>query len=629
MPILCKSIREEPVVARHPDWHVACTMDGFISHHNQLEPLQVAANAKITLLEEEGDQSHVLQPFDQRVAKEDKKTGRHLLALVQQAKKVVKIADQWTLVHIAIQMHKCTPPGAWIESFKMTNLHPDFRVPFRAWVEKRADYFTAGFQFKEEDTDKFALLPLWFQGMIPAERKKMIDIIEHHHADWSVALITKLQSAVHLKLDQMDKARVCYIVAKEDPFVLTRSCPASSSSSSFSSTGTTGMQQQNLHTQRLHRFQLRPPGLKGMALLEHMSRRAREEVAGTGARAKWLPSAYLNIEVSALQEDIFNPTAQDYASRALLNDAGGDGATLKLPQRRLNVLGSFGAHSMVANSEERMAEMTRTLQLAASMAQIKRVTDEAKKVKAATKAAAAMAAAQKKKRMREKQVLDQQKLLAEAPAAILRLARGASLKKREFQAIAEVWFPPLESPEPGQLQLPTNLKLAGMKARLNAFLETPKGQQCKESLPGRLAAAAAPRPPPPPAAAAPASHAAPVDSAAASSPAPRAAAPAVAVPSARKRRRENGRAAPTKKKKKRVVPPKKKKKPAVAKKKQPQRIGAGRRTSGRRPVPSRKVVENAARAAARSSKSLNLRKRKASGPAMVPRAARRGTKSAP
>jgi len=49
MPILIKSMREEPVVAKHPTWRVTCTMDGFISHHNKLEPMRMAAEANITL----------------------------------------------------------------------------------------------------------------------------------------------------------------------------------------------------------------------------------------------------------------------------------------------------------------------------------------------------------------------------------------------------------------------------------------------------------------------------------------------------------------------------------------------------------------------------------------------------
>ena len=139
--------------------------------------------------------------------------------------------------------------------------------------------------------------------------------------------------------------------------------------------------QQALHTRGLSFYTLKPEGLEGIPLLDHMCRMARREVSGTGRNAQWKPSAALDIAMTAAQQNIWNPTPQDYAAHALLLDAGGDGARQKLPQRRLNVLGTIGAHSMIANSEERMASMQNTLNLAASMAQIKRVTEAAQKKK--------------------------------------------------------------------------------------------------------------------------------------------------------------------------------------------------------------------------------------------------------
>ena len=145
-----------------------------------------------------------------------------------------------------------------------------------------------------------------------------------------------------------------------------------------------------------------------------------------------------------------------------------------------------------------MAALRTTLDLAVSIAEIKRVKAEAQKKKAATKAVAAKAATQKKEEAGAKRVRYQEELVAAAPALILRMARGKTLKtKKEFQAVAEVWFPPLDSPQPGQLQLPNKMKLGGeggMKARFTAFLETPEGQMRKASLPGLLAAAAAAAP---------------------------------------------------------------------------------------------------------------------------------------
>jgi hypothetical protein len=309
-----------------------------------------------------------------------------------------------------------------------------------------------------------------------------------------------------------------------------------------------------------------------------------------------------------------------------------------MPQRKLNALGTFGAHSMVANSEERMAALRTTLDLAVSLAEIKRVKAEAQKKKAARKAAAAKAARQKKDEAGANKVRYQEELVVAAPALILRMARGKTLKtKKEFQAVAEVWFPPLDSPQPGQLQLPNKMKLGGeggMKARFTAFLETPEGQMRKASLPGLLAAAAAAAPaaaaaaaaaggdggpaggtgptpalavaavalpPLPPADAggggAPTNSATAVVAATPDSPAA-----AAAVPVGGKRKHvERGDGTATTNGNKRA----KERKPSVP--------VAARRTSGRRPAPTKKVVEMAERAAARGGNSSNPRKRKISG----------------
>ena len=292
---------------------------------------------------------------------------------------------------------------------------------------------------------------------------------------------------------------------------------------------------------------------------------------------------------------------------------------------------------MVANSEERMAALRTTLDLAVSLAEIKRVKAEAQKKKAARKAAAAKAARQKKDEAGANKVRYQEELVVAAPALILRMARGKTLKtKKEFQAVAEVWFPPLDSPQPGQLQLPNKMKLGGeggMKARFTAFLETPEGQMRKASLPGLLAAAAAAPaaaaaaaaaggdggpaggtgptpalavaavalPPLPPADAggggAPTNSATAVVAATPDSPAA-----AAAVPVGGKRKHvERGDGTATTNGNKRA----KERKPSVP--------VAARRTSGRRPAPTKKVVEMAERAAARGGNSSNPRKRKVDG----------------
>jgi hypothetical protein len=61
-----------PVIKDHPNWKVCLTLDGFSSHLVP-EALPVFTDAKIEVVKEEGDTSAVNQPYDQSVAKMDKK----------------------------------------------------------------------------------------------------------------------------------------------------------------------------------------------------------------------------------------------------------------------------------------------------------------------------------------------------------------------------------------------------------------------------------------------------------------------------------------------------------------------------------------------------------------------------
>ena len=82
VPKLCKAIRQLPVIRDHPDWWVAITLDGFGSHINCASAQEVFADNFILLVKEEGDTSQVNQPYDQAVAKQDKRLMRSTLDTV-------------------------------------------------------------------------------------------------------------------------------------------------------------------------------------------------------------------------------------------------------------------------------------------------------------------------------------------------------------------------------------------------------------------------------------------------------------------------------------------------------------------------------------------------------------------
>ena len=209
---VCQGIREMPVIRDHPDWWVVKTLDGFKSHVNSPEALQVYWDHKILLIKEEGDSSHVNQPFDRLVAKADKLNMRSLLAMIKR-----KVVDQWDLVHVGLGAVRAVKPAAWVESFKKCNLHPKFRLPFQQWLDSIDYFLEAGKQFKQESSeDKYQLLPSWWHGMLADEKKKAVQIFETH-ASWSVPCLLQLHHELHIPMQDMQKLRTCVELAIENP----------------------------------------------------------------------------------------------------------------------------------------------------------------------------------------------------------------------------------------------------------------------------------------------------------------------------------------------------------------------------------------------------------------------------
>jgi hypothetical protein len=60
----------------------------------------------------------------------------------------------------------------------------------------------------------------------------------------------------------------------------------------------------------------------------------------------------------------------DLSVHELMKDAGGEGATIHLAQRKLDNLGYIKAHSGLANNDRRLKRLKNEAEMAASMAEI-------------------------------------------------------------------------------------------------------------------------------------------------------------------------------------------------------------------------------------------------------------------
>lgn len=363
-------IRAMPVICDHPDYWVVEILDGFSAHFSSPKDLQIYADAKIMQLKEEGDTSHVNQLYDQDPAKKDKVAMRSGLDMLRQAVSGLMAVDQWQLVHVGLMAVRegVENPDMWINAAKKVNLHPKFRQPFSAWLEKIAHFLEGGKTFKLEpySTDIYPLLPPLWHAMSPHQKRLVVEIV-NRNGGYSPQCLKELFSEAHVLYSDMQKLRLCVDAAKEDPSHLDRGVPVEEESGDLAGVApelAEVVAAQAPVTHGLKSFELKPQDVHGAELFEHMVQfRMRQS-------SDWKPSAALNVEMTKDQEKIIAPTSQDLSIGSILKDAGGEGATKKLAKRKLNNTGAITSHCGIQNHPERVSKLINALQLTASLAEI-------------------------------------------------------------------------------------------------------------------------------------------------------------------------------------------------------------------------------------------------------------------
>ena len=253
----------------------------------------------------------------------------------------------------------------WINSAKRVNLHPAHRRPFSTYMQEIARFLVAGQSFKMEDysSDIYPLLhPLW-HSMLPAEKQNVMTIMDRHKGMFTVECVNDLLFNAHVQHKDMQHLRICIDDAKDNPLHLGMGMPQGDFRSNVCPEVAAAVAAMAPATAGLNSFQLKPPGLLGIALFEHMLQ-FRTRFADDPAT----PS--LDVEMTDDQRRIIAPTDQDLTVRAILKDAGGAGATKKLARRKLNNTGAITNHCGFQNHPDRVSKLLSALQLTASIAQI-------------------------------------------------------------------------------------------------------------------------------------------------------------------------------------------------------------------------------------------------------------------
>lgn len=168
-PHLAAGIRKMKIIEDHPNWHCKITGDGFGAHKMTVKAQEVLASANIQFIIEEGDSSHVNQPFDRTVAKNGKGTASEVLEQLRSTKACGTMLTQYHLVHVVLAMVRKIDTvekddNVWSKSFRACNLHPDHRMDFPHWVKKIENFLKAGSDFAAEgQLDRRNMLPEWWK----------------------------------------------------------------------------------------------------------------------------------------------------------------------------------------------------------------------------------------------------------------------------------------------------------------------------------------------------------------------------------------------------------------------------------------------------------------------------------
>ena len=322
------------------------------------------------------------------------------------------------LVIIGIRIVKECKKETWISSFARVNLHPTYRKPFPEFMKKISQFIRGGTQFVEEDlypspAKKFKMLPQFWKGMQPSERRVAMTILNSHGGKYTSQCLRALKTECKLNLNQLTEIRVCMIIAKEHPETLDMDLDDIENESganestdnnpeiySNSDPQAVTMEEARAEDQNLNKcldyYQLNPKDssgkqkFSGEALLNHMCGYRNREFAKEGSTdddrtskppSLLEPSPYLDVHLYDDSLRAIKPTKQDFLRGNAMSHAHGIRAQRKMAERKLTNIGTVVGHCGVVNSDENLRKLRDSLEFAKSFAEIKRVQETEKKQK--------------------------------------------------------------------------------------------------------------------------------------------------------------------------------------------------------------------------------------------------------
>ena len=220
-------------------------------------------------------------------------------------------------------------PESWTKSFTKVNLHPHHRVSFEEWCKRIAHHLQGGLSFKPEAVlNPYAMLPSFWHGTLPEEKKQCMEILKSHNSVFTVACVRELHTKMHIPLPDMQNLRVCLQLAIEHPAHLGLGSPGRAVVEQPSQVAAASSALADIN-EGLRSFQLHPKAadgqqlFTGLAKFEHLVKLTRRSTS----RVKVLsPSPFLDVEVSSTQQELLDPSPVDFMMNAIASTMIGDGA---------------------------------------------------------------------------------------------------------------------------------------------------------------------------------------------------------------------------------------------------------------------------------------------------------------
>mgnify|MGYP001409520038 CR=1 FL=1 len=163
--------------------------------------------------------------------------------------------------------------------------------------------------------------------MSPTEKRVVVNILDRNKGHYTAKCLHELYFEAHVLYSDMQKLRLCVDAAKENPHHLDLGIPETESEGGYDSRVAPGLvageavNDLPAVNEGLRSFQLKPRGLTGHVLFEHMVQFRMRNSEQTQ------PSPKLGVEMTERQVSNISPSIHDLTVKAILKDAGGEGAT--------------------------------------------------------------------------------------------------------------------------------------------------------------------------------------------------------------------------------------------------------------------------------------------------------------